>query len=81
MKSASDDIYKRLTGVFHVVFDDDSITLRPETTAKDIDEWDSLMHITLVVHVEKEFAIRLNAAEVGAMKNVGGMVALIESKA
>jgi acyl carrier protein len=46
-------------------------------TAADIDEWDSVTHITLVLAVEKEFGVRLNAAEVGKLDNVGAMIGLL----
>lgn len=71
----------RLNRVFQEVFDDDEIEITDGTTAADIDEWDSLMHITLVVAIEKEFGIRLNAAEVGKLENVGAMLRLIEAQA
>jgi acyl carrier protein len=71
----------RLTTVFHEVFDDDSIKLRENMTAKDIEEWDSLNHITLVLAVEKEFGVLLNAAEVGSLANVGKMIDLLVARA
>ena len=76
-----DDIVRRLNDVFQDVFDDDELTVFPEMTAKDVDEWDSLLHITLVLAVEKEFAVRLNAAEVGRLENVGQMIELLARKA
>ncbi len=72
------EIKTRLNRVFRDVFDDDSITIFDAMAAKDIPEWDSLMHIILVVAVEKEFTIRLNAAQVGQLKNVGEMLDLLE---
>ncbi len=74
------DITSRLNNVFREVFDDESITLTPAMTADDIDEWDSLSHIRLVLSVEKEFGVKFSAAEIGALKNVGDFVKLIESK-
>ncbi|WP_038909353.1 acyl carrier protein [Dickeya oryzae] len=74
------EVYERLTAVFHDVFDDDEIVLTPTLTANDIDEWDSLQHIRLVLSVEKNFKIKFTAAEVGALKNVGEFVALVRSK-
>jgi len=73
--------YARLTQVFHDVFDDDSIVVRPELTADDVDEWDSLTHIRLVIAVEKTFGLKFSAAEVERLRNVGDLVALIESRA
>lgn len=73
--------YQKLTQVFHDVFDDDSIVVTPELTADDVDEWDSLAHIRLVVAVEKKFGMKFSAAEVGELKNVGELVTLIEARA
>lgn len=71
----------RLNEIFREVFDDDSIEIGEEMTAADIDEWDSLSHITLVLSVEKEFGVRLNAAEVGGLANVGKMIDLLVLRA
>ena len=73
--------YAKLTEIFHDVFDDDAIVVAPALTADDVDEWDSLSHIRLVLAVEKKFGLKFSAAEVGRLKNVGEFVALIESKA
>lgn len=67
------EIYERLNAVFRDVFDDASITVCDETTAADIDGWDSLMHITLISAVEDEFDITFPMKQVIAMKNVGDM--------
>jgi acyl carrier protein len=74
-------ITARLTEIFYEIFDDDSIVLRDVMTAKDIEEWDSLNHITLVLAVEKEFGVLLNAAEVGTLANVGQMIDLLVARA
>lgn len=74
-------ITERLTEIFREIFDDDTIILRDEMTAMDIEEWDSLNHITLVLAVEKEFGVLLNAAEVGALANVGQMMDLLVARA
>jgi acyl carrier protein len=76
-----DVIKQRLNEIFREVFEDDTINIFDEMTAKDIDEWDSLTHIILVVAVEKEFGIRLNAAEVGKLENVGGMLNILSERA
>ena len=81
MNDRRSGIRKRLQGVFREVFNDDGIDIFDEMTAKDIDEWDSLMHIVLVVAVEKEFGLRLNAAEVGNLENVGAMLTILEARA
>lgn len=76
-----DTITRRLTGVFQDVFDDDSLALHDAMTAADLDDWDSLQHIVLVLAVEREFAVKLNPAEVGKLENVGKMVDLLLAKA
>lgn len=75
------DIFKRLEEVFRDVFDDDSIRLSPETTADDIEDWDSIEHINLVGAVEDEFGIRFTMGEVSGMKNVGEMARIIAKRA
>ena len=74
------DVYDRLTEIFHDVFDDDSIVVTPELSAADIEEWDSLTHIRLVVSIERSFHLKFSAAEVGQLKNVGEFVDLIQMK-
>ena len=61
-------------------FDDDSITVGPRTTADDIEDWDSLEHIALIVSMEKEFNLKFDLQEVNKLENVGEMVDLIISK-
>lgn len=74
-------IYSRLTEIFREVFDDDDLVVEPALTAADVEEWDSLNHIRLVLSIEKGFGLRFSAAEVGSLKNVGEFVELIQSKA
>lgn len=71
------EIKKRLTAVFRDVFDDDSIEIRDEMTAADIDGWDSLTHITLLNAAEDEFDIEFDMKAVQGLKNVGAMVDMI----
>lgn len=71
------EVYERLNEVFRDVFDDETITVCDETTSDDIEGWDSLEHINLVVAVESEFGIRFNMGEVNKLKNVGEMVDII----
>jgi len=75
------EIYKKLNTVFEDVFDDDSIVVRPELSADDVDGWDSLTHIRLILTVEKAFNVKFSASEIGKLKNVGGLAELIRSKA
>lgn len=71
----------RLTEVFHDVFDDDDIVLTDTTSAKDIEDWDSLEHINLIAAVEKEFKMRFTMKEVSGMKNVGEMADIVCERA
>ena len=71
---------RRLNEVFCAVFDDENLQITEETTASSIDEWDSLMHVTLVISVEKAFKVRLNSSEIGKLKNVGAMIDLLISR-
>ena len=75
------EVMRRLTEVFQETFDDPGLQLRDSMTAADVDEWDSLQHIVLVLAVEREFRIRLNPAEVGKLENVGRMIDLLQVKA
>lgn len=70
-------IFEKLTEVFQDVFDDDSIALTDDTTAADIEDWDSLTHITPLATVEEEFGMKFSMKAVQGMKNVGEMVDLI----
>ena len=74
-------IYEKLNLIFRDVFDDDTIEVQDETTADDIEDWDSLEHINLVVAVEDVFHIKFNMGEVSKFKNVGEMVDLISLRA
>ena len=75
-----ESIYEKLNEVFQDVFDDDSITVNAETTADDIEDWDSLEHINLVVAIEKAFGLKFSMDEVTGMKNVGEMVEIIKAR-
>ncbi len=75
-----EEIFERLNGVFRDVFDDDSITVNEDTTADDIEDWDSLNHITLIDAVESEFGMRFTMGEVSGMKNVGEMAQIIAQR-
>ena len=72
-----DEIYERLNVVLRDFFDDDETELTPETTDGDIEDWDSLDHITLMAAVEEEFGVRFTMGQVSGMKNVGEMVEII----
>jgi acyl carrier protein len=74
------EIKDRLQRTFQNIFDDSSIQIDTSTTADDIEDWNSLTHIDLIVAIEKEFKIRFSTAEVTGMKDVGDLIGLIERK-
>ena len=68
------EILEILTYVFKEVFDDETLILTLETTAYDIEEWDSLNQIKLIVESERAFNIRLKSRDINILENVGEMV-------
>ena len=72
-----EQMVKELDEVFQDVFDDEDIHVNENTTADDIEDWDSLEHINLVVAIENHFNMKFKMSEVTAMKNVGEMADLI----
>jgi acyl carrier protein len=74
------DIYARLTEILEEVFDDDSITATPALSAKDVDGWDSLTHIRLILTVERAFKVKFSTSEIGKMETVGDLVTLIKAR-
>ena len=75
-----DEVMKRLNAVFQDEFDDDTIQVTDATVADDIEDWDSLEHINLIVAVEEEFGMKFTMSEVTGMKNVGEMADIILSR-
>jgi acyl carrier protein len=74
-----DQIRVIMSDVFDVDFDDANVTA--DTTANDIEEWDSLSHIRLIVAIERRFKIKFKNSEIESLKRVGDLVALIQAKA
>ena len=70
------EIFARLNKVFQEVFDDPSIRITPQTTADDIEDWDSLEHITLISAVEQEFHMKFKMGEISSMCSVGEMAGI-----
>ena len=71
---------EQLTPIFRDVFDDEDLVIEQNTTAQDVDGWDSLAHIRLVVSIEKALGLRFSAAEISGLVNVGEMAELILKK-
>ena len=78
--SAINEILEQVNSVFKDVLDNEEIVVTANTTADDIDEWDSLSHIQLVVAIEKHFKIRFTSSEINNFKNVGEMCMGIQAK-
>ena len=75
-----EEIYKILNKIFQDVFDDSSIEVKAETTADDIEDWDSLEQINLIVAIEKKLGIKFQMEEVSDFHSVGEMVDVIIQK-
>ncbi len=75
-----DDILASLQTIFDRIFDED-IPITPQTSARDIPEWDSLTHVRLILSVEKTFRVKFSAAEVSQFENVGDLMQLISVRA
>ena len=74
------EILENINEVFHDVFDNNDIVVTEQTNANDIEEWDSLIHITLISAVEDEFDVSFDMKTVVSMKNVGDMIDAIEEQ-
>ena len=73
-----EEIFAQLTEIFQDVFDDDEIVLTDATTADDIEDWDSLEQINLLVAIEKKFSVKFQLSDVNGLANVGDMVSLVQ---
>jgi len=74
------NIIDELESIFKRVLDIESVTLSPQTTAADVEEWDSLNHVQLIVAIEKHFKIRFTSLEIQNWKNVGEMCDTIKQR-
>ena len=79
-KMTNSQIREKLTAVFRDVFDNDALAISDATTARDVDGWDSLTHVNLIVATEKAFGVTFTTKDVKGMANVGDFVTLIEKK-
>ena len=74
------EILERVQGIFRDIFDDESLDIKRDTYADDIEDWDSLANINLVVAMEKEFNIKYVIGEIQVLRDVGDMIDLIYKK-
>lgn len=73
-------VLQELTELFRDLFDDESLELNDDTTADQVEGWDSQMHVMLIVAAEQRFGIKFRTAELESLRNVGQFTQLIESK-
>ncbi|MFA6129437.1 MAG: acyl carrier protein [Candidatus Omnitrophota bacterium] len=74
------DVRDKMNGIFREVFNDDTIQIKPETTANDIEGWDSFSHVTLITAIEIRFNIKFSIKEFMSFKSVGDLIRCIERK-
>lgn len=67
------EVMNNVTDIFRELFEDNDLLITDETTADDIDEWDSLTHLELITTVEKKFGIRFSLGDINGFANVGAM--------
>jgi len=73
-------ILKEITTIFADILDDEELVLTPSTVATDVEGWDSLSHVLLVVAVEKHFKIRFSSKEIQSWKNIGELIESVAVK-
>lgn len=74
-----EEVFEKVTDIFRDVFDDDDLVIADSTNSDDIEDWDSLEHIQLIVSMEKEFKVKFDIKAVNSLENVGQMIDLILS--
>ncbi len=77
---SNDAIQEKLLAVFRDVFEDDELEISATTTADDIEAWDSLTHVSLMINVERAFGLKFSSTQVASLKNVGQLVDLVSSR-
>ena len=80
MSLSKDEILSSITEIMRDVFDVDDLEVSTATSADDVEEWDSLSHIRLIVAVERKFGFKFKNSEIESLKNVGELVNLVETK-
>ncbi len=75
-----EEVFEKVQEIFRDVFDDETLMISDQTNSDEIDDWDSLEHISLIVSMEKEFSMKFDIKEVNLLENVGEMIDLIIRK-
>lgn len=76
----NEDIQAKLVEVFRDVFEDDQLDISRTTTAEDVDGWDSLTHVSLMINVERAFGLKFSSTQVASLKNVGELIDLVSAR-
>lgn len=74
------EIYGKITGVLRTVLEREDLVARPEMTAQDVEEWDSLSHIRIILGVERAFGVKFATPEIAQFENVGQLAAMVGEK-
>ena len=80
LKMSRNEVKEKIVEIFKDIFDDDQLVIEEETSAEDIEDWDSLMHISLITAIQKCFDVQFKLKEVTGLKNVGETIDLILEK-
>ena len=75
-----EELFGKVQDIFRDIFDDETLVITDSTNSSDIDDWDSLNHINLIVVIEKEIGTKFSFEELATLKNVGAMVDLMMVK-
>ena len=75
-----DEILREIAEIMRDVFDEDDLQVSPETSAEDVEEWDSLSHVRLIVAIERKFGFKFKNSEIEGLKNVGDLVNTVATK-
>ena len=75
-----EEVLNKVEDIFRDILDEESLILTRDTTANDVDGWDSLTHIQLIVAIEKQFKVKFSSKEILSWKNVGEMIDSLQAK-
>lgn len=77
---SAEEVLSEVQDIMRDVFDLDDLVITPDTSAEDVEEWDSLSHVRLIVAIERKFKFKFTNSEIDSLKNVGDLVKVIQSK-
>lgn len=80
MRMSRDEIFEKVKKLCRIVFEDDELEVTYETTARDVEMWDSLTHVVLISETEREFGVKFRLDEIQKARNIGELVNIVEGK-